>query len=194
MDYQLNDLYILICLLTFAGLDILFRSLAFGRIESAAIDIAIFSWVYSCLKLLDQLLYPGTALNMWIIRSFCSLIVLLGLVMLHKYLRNKFEKVIRGVFSNLNSTLMSIEKKDLLRVEESLAVWAIDLALLESKPDKKDRRSELIRILKDSKLDPNNILNKDPFLLGFNLRRSMIAVFLILGVIAILIPVINFSN
>jgi hypothetical protein len=150
--------------------DIICREMAFRRVESVAIDAALFSWLYSCLKLLE------TVDSVWKTRAACGFIVLGSLVILHSILRQHLSDRLEEVFHDLSKNIAQPDRKDLLSAVQAIAVWAIDVALWKTKWGKKRRRETLLTALQQANLDPSGILEEDSLLLPLTLRYGMIAI------------------
>jgi hypothetical protein len=92
---------LLIGLLAVVFLDLGFRYLAFGQVESVAIDIALFASVFSLVELARQIdghqhfFSSGKTsddLFLWSIRTAVDVVCLLVLVLSHKFLRDLLDR------------------------------------------------------------------------------------------------------
>jgi hypothetical protein len=187
---ELQTLYLLLFLLVAVSLDLAFRWLAFGRVESIAIDVAIFSLLYSCLKLMAE---SGEKSHAWGIKAMIGLVLVAGLTLIHKWLKGKLDDRVENTFLGLQNNLSNGQSKDMVQVQHRLVTQAIDLALLKSKPGKRERREKIIEAVQAAHLDPKGVLNEDSFLLEKRLRVLGWLMFVVGGGISIVIPLLKFE-
>lgn len=184
------DIWVLIIFLAIAVLlDLALRWLAFGRIESVAIDIAIFSMLYSLINYLSEAFRKGDNILEWGIKFILGLLLVLGLSATHLHLKNELREKIEKVFEDLQNKLENAGRKDRIPDLHALAIYAIDVALVARKPGKKKRRARILHAIKRLELDPTGILSDESFLLDLKLRKLIIIIFIIAGLIAVLIPI-----
>lgn len=174
-------------LLGLALLLLALRYMAFGRVESSAIDISLFSFAYVAIAMLEE---TSTDLNSK--HLLFSGLFLVASVLLHAYLRERLKRKIKRTVARLKPNL----KDDELRLVDSFAnvlEWSVDVALvIKQKPGKEERRKELIEVFAKANLDPAQSLDPQvDLLLPAGLRKWMLAAFIVLGTISILIPTIR---
>lgn len=176
-------------LLAAVALDILFRLIAYGRIDSIAIDIAIFSAIYSGLHLQTVAGGTGDQIGSEILRFFFGLIVVLVLAGLHGHLRDRTRAQVRNVFNDLRSNLTNNPTAiNLLDAQQPIIEEVTDLTFWPANPKKRDRRRKVRDELCTSGLDPQGLVTEDTFLLPPTFRWLFLAVFFLLAVVSIMIP------
>jgi hypothetical protein len=98
---------LLVGLLAVVFLDLGFRYLAFGQVESVAIDIALFASVFSLVELARQVdnyshlsrIHTNSGdLFLWSVRAAVDVVCLLVLVLSHKFLRDLLDRRIERKF------------------------------------------------------------------------------------------------
>jgi hypothetical protein len=178
----------LIFLIPAVLLDLAFRWIAFKRVESVAIDVSIFSCIYSALEFLKD--NPSLS-HSWGVKTLILLFIVLFLSIMHMWLKIQLDEKITDVFEQLQLNLVAANLKDAVASQHAIANWAIDVALLGNKPGKRKRRARITSELKNQGLDPKNHLNDDSFLLPRWLR-ILSAVAFGIGAIASIYVVIYF--
>lgn len=182
-----NSATLLTYLLGAVGIDLLFRWLAFERTESIAIDISIFSAVYS----LIELLRAGPDQPPWKTPTLLGVVVLCGLAVLHRILASELKEKIEETYKALQENMPDPVNKDVINANIPVAKYAIVVALSTSwiRMGKTRRRKNIIEALRKADLDPKGILDLEKsFLLPKKLRRWMILVFFLGGLVSVAIP------
>jgi len=167
--------------------DLLIRWISFSRVESVAIDTAVFSMVYSLINLLTEIFSKGNRTLEWGLKTIFGFLIALGLASLHRYLLKRLEDKIFLEMRKLQHALPNGGKKDQMLDLAPVIQYATDLALVAWKKGKKDRREIINLAIKGLGLDPNNIIDKKTLLLNKDLRVFMLIIFFFGGFISILI-------
>jgi len=187
MEFTFPEVSYLLIFLGVIIIDLGGRWMAFGRVESIAIDVALFSGLFS----LHNLMLSEAEPKIWLFRMFSGIIVLGALIAFHSYLRNRLEIHVNNLFLRLINNAKDANLAKLIGVEQVMAKWSIDLALWDNKYGKKERRKKIIDVLHKTGLDTENDLADKDLLLPPGLRRLSILIFILLGAFSLVIPLIT---
>lgn len=196
--------------------DLIFRYLAFGRLESIALDIAFFATAYNFAEFIGAIVDARRGITVdteavwqWTQRVGLSIILLLILVFLHRALSRAVEAQANRVFDRAAESLSVRERKllDSARpaLERSVLLtfvgtqWTESLRLREGKLN---WRSEVADVLNNviapanarRKNNPVEHVRPDEFLLPRRTRMIALAGFAVLGTFALLTPYLSFNT
>jgi hypothetical protein len=184
--FKVDEPWLLTGLLLAAALDLLFRWLAFGRLESVAIDIALFSWLYGLIRSFES----ADEGFEWNQRLGIGLMILLVLLVIHLWLhRERLRRKLEEVFDDIHQNVSGDNLAEAANRFKRVATFAIDVAFIEMKMGKRERRDDFADALKAVGLDTNPEISGSSFLLPAKLRWAMIAVFFVLGLVSVMVPV-----
>ena len=191
----------IIVLSCFIFLDLCIRYLAFGRLDSIAIDSAVFSTTYCIGKVIDcfsvsQVIVPSVI--EWLIKAVAALMCLIALFVMHKILRDKLDRQIRVAINKANNVKNSslekaiplIQKTSLLTFvspfssDSPLAKWELFNKLV--RPGKRAWRTdseELIATI-TKEFDGGELM------LSTAEQAGGLIVFFLLGLVCLIVPAI----
>lgn len=133
----------------------------------------------------------GTEKILWI-KFVVILVIFCFAGLAHAALRIRLEQKITATFDKLEQNPHNTALKTKVRAQETIAKYAILISVWKNKSGKKDRREKITQALKDQGFDPKkNILTDEAFLVPKNYRAGMASLFFILGLIALIIPIIQ---
>ena len=192
LDLGRDDLLLLLLLILAAAFDLGIRWLAFRRVESVAIDVAIFSAMYSSVRTMESV---GDDIRVWAIKTGLAIVVLIGLSVLHRILKDEFDARIKAVFDKAAKGVVERDVLELITSQSRVAVLALDLSLSrEGKPGKKRRRALVLHALElVRRLGGQSAAVTDPhaFMLDSRTSAAMIMLFLVGTILALVIPVLH---
>lgn len=189
-----DSINLLIYLLGAVGMDLLFRWVAFERIESLAIDISIFSAVYSFFEMLKA----ADGHSPWRMPTLFGFICIFGLSALHRFLTSQLKETIEDTYKTLQQKMTDPNKKDVINLNIPVAKYSIMVELWPEvssftllswvRMGKAKRRMNIIEALRQAELDPTGYLREESFLLPLGLRKLMLPIFFLGGAISVAIP------
>ncbi len=180
---------IALVLLIAVGVDIGVRELAFKQVESIAIDIAIFSLVYSAIELAQA---DDGALGNYL-KVFGGLLVLVLATLLHTWLRDQTDENVHRVITDCIECAGEHDNSSTALLHfEDIGKYAVLVALSAKLKQGKARRREALasqinRIHGISECD----VSADDFLLDASVRRGAHVGFTVLGAISLIIPLLQ---
>lgn len=155
--------YSLVAIALFVFLDLGLRLWIFGRLESIALDISLFSFVY-CLVEFVRVMYPGTALNdearAWGLRLAGIFAIVIVLSIIHSVYNSSLRDLIDQKFEEADESLSDDDRK-LLKLAKPLIRRSVVVTFVGPetpllRKGKKNWRNESAALL-------NRIAGKDTF-------------------------------
>ncbi len=195
------DVRLGLVLLGFVAIDLLFRWIAFGQVESVAIDVAVFSFVYSGIELLSKADCgskptgdcPGLGSVFDIaVRVVAGLVVFLLLAVLHRAAASQQTDVL----DDFRERVEELEGTDHFRHLFEVGDKALLVALSPRKEGKQRRRERFLRALldvltqDDAKAFVRRPEAETELLMTQEKRYQFLGAFAALGLASLFIPIV----
>lgn len=178
-----------IYLLIVVFFDLLFRKLAYDKIDSLAIDICVFTTVYELIELCSR----GGEETLW--KFIISLIITVTAVIMHIGLRTHISsKIVQNHFDCLLKNTDSEKDRKIAILLRKIGQKFIEVDLSKTKPDKKEKRQNFIKLLGELGLKKQDVNEEKIFVLTAPIRYLWLAIFILIGTMELILltPIIKF--
>ena len=187
---------------TVVAIDLVVRWNAFGQVESVALDIALFSAVYSAIEFVSELAEADAASPGAGYKLLAGVLVLIVLAGWHRWLKDETRMLVRHV---ITQAIVCIESQpnqgrgqkrsapSRLRSLEEVAEHVVLVALSAPKirEGKKRRRDELAEYINLVHGHADCTISGEAFLLPLGVRRRALLGFAFLSAISFLIALLR---